>query len=121
MTTLVDGTQEQNEEEVRRLIVTAVHSRRPVRAMYQEQEREFCPHVIGRNRTGEWRVFVYQYGGTSRSGLAGEGGWRCWAVSGLSRAALQDGSWHTAPHERQRCVIQVEADADYPEAPQNGQ
>ena len=33
------GTEEQREEEVRRMIVTAVHSRRPVRAMYQEQER----------------------------------------------------------------------------------
>ena len=122
MTAFAGGTEEQSEEEVRRVIVTAVHSRRPVRAMYQEQEREFCPHVIGRNRIGQWRVFAYQYGGTSRSGLAGEGGWRCLAVSGLSRVAMLDDSWHTAPHERQqRCVIHVEADADYPEAPQNGQ
>lgn len=113
--------EEQSEEEVRRLLVTAVHSRRPVRAIYQEQEREVCPHVIGRNRTGQWRVFAFQYGGTSRSGLADEGGWRCLAVSGLSRVAILNGSWHTAPHKRQRCVTHVEADADYPEEPQNGQ
>ena len=121
MAAFAGGTGAQSEDEVRLLVVAAVRSRRPVRAVYQEHEREFCPHVIGRNRKGQWRVFAYQYGGSSRSVLADKGGWRCLAVSELSRVALLDDSWHTAPHEPQWCVMDVEADADHPDEPQNGQ
>ena len=105
------------------LMVDALARKKPVRVTYEGHLRSICPHVIGRNAAGAWRVFAYQYGGTSQAGLPGKGGWRCLALDRLSEVELLDEAWHTEPHAPQRCVWQVEAEteANYPEAPQNGQ
>jgi hypothetical protein len=105
------------------LLMDALARKKPVRAMYEGRPRSICPHVIGRNAAGLWRVFAFQYGGTSQSGLPEEGSWRCLALDRLREVELLDEAWHTEPHAPQRCVLQVEAEAevDYPEAPQNGQ
>ena len=70
--------------------------------------------------------FCYQYGGETNRGplpTDGEGIWRCLALQKLSKVELLDNPWQTEPHARQRCVENIEVDAeDYPGGdPQNGQ
>ena len=117
----------QSLEEMHRLIGAAIVQRRAVAALYDGARRLLCPHVLGYGQPGEWRVFCYQYGGESKSGLSpvgGPGAWRCLSLKKLSSVELLDGAWRSAPHARQRCVQNVEIDAeDYPPGgdPQNGQ
>ena len=59
----------QTVEEIYQLVWTAVASKRPIEAIYDNRLRLFCPHRLGRNRAGEVRVLCYQYGGESKSGL----------------------------------------------------
>lgn len=105
------------------LILEALAKKKPLGVMYEGHRRSICPHVIGRNAAGAWRVFAFQHGGTSQAGLPEKGGWRCLALDRLYEVELLEEAWQTEPHAPQRCVLQVEADteADYPEAPQNGQ
>ena len=117
----------QSLEEVRRLLCAAMVQRRPVTALYDGARRLLCPHELGYNQPGEWRVFCYQYGGESKSGPppdGGQGGWRCLSLKKLSSVELLDDAWRSAPHASQRCVENVEIDAgDYPPGgdPHNGQ
>jgi hypothetical protein len=117
----------QPEEDVYRLIWTAVEHRRPIAAVYKDRHRLLCPHRLGRNRQGQLRVLCYQYGGESESGLQPAGSpanWRCIAVEKLSAVELREGSWRTAPnHSRPAsCIADADIDAeDYPERdPQKG-
>ena len=103
----------------------AVIQHRPITALYDGTRRLLCPHVLGYNERGEWRVFCYQYGGETKSGplLSGdEGIWRCLALKKFLIVEALDGPWRTEPHAPQRCVEQVELDADdYPGGkPQKG-
>jgi hypothetical protein len=113
-------------EEVYRLVSAAAVQHRPIAALYDGTRRLLCPHVLGYNRPGEWRVFCYQYGGETKGGplpSGGEGIWRCLALRKLSSVELLDSPWRTEPHAPQRCVEHIEVDAnDYPGGdPQNGQ
>lgn len=117
---------EQSPEEIHRLVCVAAGQHRPITAHYGGLERLLCPHVVGYNEPGEWRVFCYQFGGQTNSGPrpeSGQGIWRCLSLKRLSRVKLWDDAWQTEPHARQRCVKNIEVDADdYPGGdPQNGQ
>lgn len=98
---------------------------RPIIAQYDGMQRLLCPHVVGDNQPGEWRVFCYQCGGETKSGPRpdGRGIWRCLSLKKLSGVKFMDGPWQSEAHARQRCVENVEVDAaDYPGGdPQNGQ
>jgi len=77
----------------------------------------FCPHRLGRNREGQYRVLCYQYGGKSESGLGPPGSaanWRCIALEKLSGSNCWTGLG---------CIVDPDIDADdYPERdPQQGQ
>jgi hypothetical protein len=118
----------QTVEEIYRLLRAAVAGKRPIGALYKKRPRLFCPHRLGRNSAGEWRVLCYQYGGDSESGLAPMGSpdnWRCIVLEKLQAVQLLEGSWKTAPnHSRPaHCIVDVDIDAeDQPErGPQNGQ
>ena len=118
----------QTVEEMYRLIWAAVANRLPIRAIYKDLPRLFCPHRLGRNRLGQRRVLCYQYGGESESGLGAVGSpenWRCVVFEKLRRVELLNGTWKTAPnHSRPAtCVVDPDIDADdQPERdPQNGQ
>ena len=118
----------QTVKDIYRLIWTAASHKQPVRAMYKDLPRLFCPHRLGRNRAGELRVLCYQYGGESESGLEPMGSpanWRCVVLERLSAVELLDGSWRSAPnHSRPAsCVIEADIDAeDQPDSvPQKGQ
>ena len=109
------------------IVRTAVKSRRPISAVYHDCPRLFCPHRLGRNREGQFRVLCYQYGGESKSGLKPPGSpenWRCIALDKLRSVKLLDGAWLTAPnHSRSAsCIVEADVDAeDYPERdPQQG-
>ena len=118
----------QTVEDIYGLVWTAVANRRPIRAIYKDRSRLFCPHRLGRNQAGERRVLCYQYGGESESGLEPIGSaanWRCMAIEKLRAVELLEGSWKTAPnHSRPAtCVVEADIDAeDQPERdPQKGQ
>ena len=114
-------------EEIYGLVWTAVANRQPIEAHYQGRYRLFCPHRLGRNREGPFRVLCYQYGGDSRSGLdplGSSANWRCVALEKLSRVKLVEGDWRTAPNHSQptSCVAEADIDVeDHPESdPQKG-
>ena len=90
----------QTVEDMYRLVWTAVASKRPIGAIYPRRPRLFCPHRLGRNRQGQFRVLCYQYGGESESGLERAGSpanWRCIGLEKLSKVRLMDDTWRTAP------------------------
>src|ERR1700728_240456 len=107
-------------EDLYRTVREAVMARRPIAAVYHERRRLLCPHRLGRNKEGQFRVLCYQYGGESESGLKPAGSpdnWRCIAVDKLGSVELLDGRWRTAPnHSRPAsCIIDPDVDAeDYP-------
>jgi hypothetical protein len=116
----------QSPEEIYRLVCAAARQRRPMAALYDGARRLFCPHVLGYNQPGEFRVFGYQYGGETKSGplpKRGVGIWRCLSLKKLLSVEQLDSPWQTEPHAPQRCVEHVEVDADdYPGGdPQYGQ
>ena len=119
------SARKQSTDEIYRLVYAAAVQHRPITALYDGTRRLLCPHVVGYNEPGEWRVFCYQYGGETKSGPlpSGEGIWRCLALRKLSSVECVTGPWRTEPHAPQRCVEHIEVDADdYPGGdPQNGQ
>jgi hypothetical protein len=113
-------------EELHLLVSAAALQRRPIAAVYDDARRLLCPHVLGYNDPGEYRVFCYQYGGESRHGPQpnpARGIWRCIALARLRSVEVLDDPWQTEPHAPQRCVkhIEVDADAHRDDEPQNGQ
>ena len=116
----------QSLEELHRVVSTSVIHRRPIAAVYDDARRLLCPHVLGYNNPGEYRVFCYQYGGQSRHGpqpITPRGIWRCIALAKLRSVEMLEDPWQTEPHAPQRCVkhIEVDADAHRDEEPQTGQ
>ena len=86
----------------------AIEQKCSVEAMYQGHRREMSPHVLG-YKDGREHALLYQYGGTSSSGLAPVGSgknWRCLFVDQLSDVKLIDGVFETAPNhsQPQTCV-----------------
>lgn len=111
----------QTVEEIYHLIWTAVANKQPIRAVYKDRPRLFCPHRLGRNRARQLRVLCYQYGGESESGLAPAGSpdnWRCVALEKLRRVELLDGSWKTAPNHSRPATCVVDADIDAEDQPE---
>ena len=105
----------QTVEDIYRLIWTAVANKRPIKAIYKEKLRLFCPHRLGRNQAGQSRVLCYQYGGDSESGLGPAGSpanWRCIVLEKLRRVELLQGSWKTAPNHSRPASCVTEADID---------
>lgn len=122
------GTGKPGLEDIYRMVRQAVETRRPISAIYEEHPRLFCPHRLGRNKEGEFRVLCYQFGGMSRSGLKPPGSpdnWRCMALDKLNGVRLLESAWQTAPnHSRPAsCIADADVDAeDYPDRnPQQGQ
>jgi len=105
----------QTVEEIYRLVWSAVANKQPIEATYQGRLRLFCPHRLGRNREGRFRVLCYQCGGDSQSGLQPVGSpanWRCIALEKLRRVKLAEGAWHTAPNHSRPTSCGAEADID---------
>jgi hypothetical protein len=107
-------------EDLYRTVREAVMTRRPIAAIYHDRHRLLCPHRLGLNREGRFRVLCYQFGGESESGLKPAGSpanWRCIALEQLSGVKFLSGAWQTAPnHSRPAsCIVDADVDAeDYP-------
>jgi hypothetical protein len=70
-----------------------------------------CPHILGW-KNGSERALLYQFGGSSSSGLEPAGSannWRCVIVEQLLNITIRDGPWHTAPNQSrpQTCVDEI--------------
>lgn len=107
----------QTVEEIYELVFTAIANKKPIRAVYKDRERLFCPHRLGRNRLKELRVLCYQYGGESEAGLKPLGSpdnWRCVAMEKLRFVQLVEEPWATAPnHSRPaNCIMEADIDAE---------
>jgi hypothetical protein len=93
----------------------AILTRSSVSATYDGHYREMTPHTLG-SKHGSPHALLYQFGGTSSSGLGPPGAarnWRCVFVSKLSEVRLIPGEFHTAPnHSRpQTCVDVIDVEA----------
>jgi hypothetical protein len=111
----------QTVEEMYRLIWTAIANRQPIRAIYKDLPRLFCPHRLGRHRLGQPRVLCYQHGGESESGLGpvrSPENWRCVVFEKLRRVERLDGCWKTAPNHSRPATCVVEADSDAEDQPE---
>ncbi len=107
----------QSPEEVIVLVTTAMILKKPISAIYGDQPRSLCPHVLGWNKDGQLQALCYQYGGSSRSGLEpgrSPANWRCLALLKLSAVQFLDGHWHSAEkHSRpQACIEKVLIDTE---------
>lgn len=76
-------------------LTAAILCRRAVKIRAKGWEREVCPHALG-YRDGRCKVLTYQYSGGSASGLAADGGWRCFVLQDILRIEITDGAWHTS-------------------------
>ena len=110
------AAKEEAVSEIYEVLRLAAARRQPVTAIYDGLPRLLCPHIGGR-KSGRLQVFVYQFGGSSNSGLPitleGMGGWRCLAVEKFSQIELSVDAWHTEPRAaHQTCIDDVDFDAD---------
>lgn len=94
-----------------RLLRQAIINRQQVMCVYQGHLRLCCPHTIG-TTNGVPRILVFQFGGSSVSGLPPDGEWRCMDIPRITDIRLLNGAWHTGyRHTRsQTCVKQVDID-----------
>ena len=74
------------------VIRDAIRQRRQLTFYYDGLYREVCPHAVGM-KDGQWHLFVWQFGGSSRGGLKGEN-WRCMVVSHIASLTVRDGQWY---------------------------
>src|SRR5256886_13432483 len=98
----------QTVEDIYRLIWTAASHKQPVRAMYKDLPRLFCPHRLGRNRAGELRVLCYQYGGGKENGPGPKGlpgKRRCGGLGKVQAEGLVDGACGYPPRPSRPCPV----------------
>ena len=107
---------QQSQEEIHRLIRSAIFRRLPVSARYKGRARLLCPHRLGWNQKDERRLFSYQYGGESEHGLGPPGAkenWRCMEWDKLTGIQVLEGPWHTAEnYSPSSCIVRVEVEVD---------
>ena len=99
------------------IIKEAILQKKQIHAYYNKHYRVMCPHVIG-YKNGVPHALLYQFGGTSSSGLAPIGSgdnWRCIFVDKLTHLESKTGDWYTAPnHSRpQKCVDRIDVEVEY--------
>ena len=97
------------------LLREAITNHKRVTGLGNLQPREFCPHILGRNKEGGWSVLGWQFGGLSERGLPPEGDWRCFELSNLSQLASHEGQWYRGFYSgrgEQHCVKQIDTAID---------
>jgi hypothetical protein len=102
---------------VYQLMRKAMAERKQVVCFFGGFPREVCPIIIGRGK-GRERVFVYQFGGGSSTGLRPGGDWRCLDLARVTNVALRDGPWIVGgSHTREQpCIDEVDLDVNVPGA-----
>ena len=77
----------------------AIRNKRQIITTYQGRRRELCPHGLGQDDDGEWKLVAYQFGGQSSKPLSIDGSadnWRCLFVGKMIGLEVVEGEWHTA-------------------------
>ncbi len=72
----------------------AIARRRCVRLVSGHVWRDICPLALG-YKGEQLKVLAFQYHGGSNSGIAPEGGWRCFSLDEIDFAKLNDDPWHS--------------------------
>src|ERR1043166_5148388 len=92
----------QTVEDMYRLIWTAIANRQPIRAIYKDVPRLFCPHRLCRNRLGQTSRPVLSVRRRERVRGWGPMGWpanwRCLVFEKLRRVERVSDSWRSAPN-----------------------
>ena len=99
------------------IIRSAIRNKTNISATYQGHYRELSPHVVD-TKDGRRQALLYQFGGTSSSGLGpmGSGGnWRCIPIDAMRNVAPMGGTWHTAPthSQEQTCVDLIDVEVSH--------
>ena len=99
------------------LIREAIGKKQNISATYNKHHREMSPHVIG-TKNGREQALLYQFGGTSSSGLQPDGSpdnWRCIPISGMEDVTVIGGEFHPPPnHSRpQFCVGEIDVEVQF--------
>ena len=91
------------------LFRTAILTEQQVVCVYDGRPRELCPHIIGRNKSGEQVVLAWQFAGESSGRLPQ---WRCLRLAHVSDVRLREGRWHEGGSHRteQTCVSDIDLD-----------
>ncbi|MBR0872623.1 hypothetical protein JQ633_19835 [Bradyrhizobium tropiciagri] len=91
------------------LFRTAISTEHQIVCSYDGKPRELCPHIIGRNKSGEEVVLAWQFAGES-SGEVPQ--WRCLRLANVSDISLRKGRWHEGGSHRsaQTCVSEIDLD-----------
>ncbi|KJC35771.1 hypothetical protein UP09_31715 [Bradyrhizobium sp. LTSP885] len=91
------------------LFRTAILTEQQVVCIYDDRPRELCPHIIGRNKSGEQVVLAWQFAGESSGRLPQ---WRCLRLAHVSDVELRKGRWHEGGSHRsqQTCVSEIDLD-----------
>ena len=94
------------------MLERAVRKNRNVWALYNGLPRLLSPHLLG-SKAGELRLFSYQFGGKSKSGLHPPGSsdnFRCMRVRDLHDVVVFGGEWHTGGGggKRQNCLDRID-------------
>jgi hypothetical protein len=91
------------------LFRAAILAERQIICSYDGRTRELCPHIIGRNRSGEEVVLAWQFGGQSSGRLPQ---WRCLRLTNVRGAQSRAGPWHEGGSHRseQNCVSDIDLD-----------
>jgi hypothetical protein len=84
------------------LIREAIQNRRCLDATYENYLRYFCPHRLGKDRTGKEIVEVFQYGGGCPGGLPYDGKWCSFEVSALHAVRSNADHWRIGVADRMR-------------------
>ncbi|WP_426442996.1 hypothetical protein [Bradyrhizobium genosp. P] len=87
----------------------AILAEQQVACFYDGRPRELCPHIIGRNKSGEEVVLAWQFAGESSGRLPQ---WRCLRLAHVSEIGLRKGRWHEGGSHRseQSCVSDIDLD-----------
>ncbi|MES2672311.1 MAG: hypothetical protein V4673_18080 [Pseudomonadota bacterium] len=99
------------------IVRDAILNRKQIIAIYQDHEREMCPHVIGM-KNGKEKALFYQFDETSSKGkiIAGSPqNWRCLFLDELTNVIARDGVWHTADNHSstQTCVDEIDVEVSF--------
>jgi predicted DNA-binding transcriptional regulator YafY len=92
----------------------AVTGKKQIVCMYQNFERELCPHCLG-YKDGREKVLSFQFAGSSSRGLPPQGQWRCMFLDEVTNVRIREGEWRTGTghSQTQTCVDDVDVEVRF--------
>ena|SRR5689334_21137391 len=95
------------------ILKRAIEAHQSLTGVYDDYERCFSPHVLGKSAIGQPTVVGFQYGGGRPDGmLPTTGAWCVFAIDRLRRLEPNDDQWVTGPLESKPSGLMSEVDVD---------